>query len=108
MAYFLKHNNVTAGDLVKRVVDKNSETNTTGITITYFAEFLKQKVDKKADVRDLRLFSGMMDIDKDGYISENDLTTCIKNLQNTAFWKSASSLKPQKVTGYIPVESKLS
>ena len=94
LAYFLKHNNVTAADLVKRVVDKNSDSNTSGISITYFAEFLKQKVDKKADVGDLKTYSGMMDIDKDGYIGENDMTTCIKNLQNTAFWKTPDSRKP--------------
>ena len=80
LAYFLKHNNVTAAELIKRVVDKNSDSNTAGISITYFAEFLKQKVDKKADVRDLKVYSGMMDIDKDGYIGENDMNTCIKNL----------------------------
>ena len=31
LAYFLKHNNVTAADLVRRVVDKNSDSTTAGI-----------------------------------------------------------------------------
>lgn len=108
LAYFLKHNNVTAADLVRRVVDKNSHSTTAGISIAYFSEFLKQKVDKKADLSDLKVFSALMDIDKDGYIGENDMTTCIRNLQNTAFWKTSDSRKPHKVTGFNPVESKLS
>ncbi len=29
-----------------------------------------------------------MDIDKDGFISEIDLETCIKNLHNNAFFKN--------------------
>lgn len=30
----------------------------------------------------------MIDIDKDGFITEADVTTCIKNLNNAAFYKN--------------------
>jgi hypothetical protein len=30
----------------------------------------------------------MIDIDKDGFVTEADVTTCIKNLNNAAFYKN--------------------
>jgi Ca2+-binding EF-hand superfamily protein len=53
-----------------------------------FAEFLKQKVEKKKDINELERFTTMIDIDKDGFVSEADVTTCIKNLNNAAFYKN--------------------
>jgi len=29
----------------------------------------------------------MIDIDKDGFITDPDLSTCVKNLNNSAFWR---------------------
>ena len=36
-----------------------------------------------------------MDVDKDGYISEIDLATCIKNLNSNAFFKNSGAALAQ-------------
>jgi len=38
-----------------------------------FAEFLKAKVEKRRSMNDLMGYANLMDIDKDGYINEQDL-----------------------------------
>lgn len=53
-----------------------------------FASFIKQKVDKKRDEYSISLYINQMDVDKDGYITEDDLNTCIKNLSNMAFFRN--------------------
>ena len=35
----------------------------------------------------------MIDIDKDNTITENDVSTCIKNLNNLAFWRARTAHK---------------
>jgi Ca2+-binding EF-hand superfamily protein len=55
---------------------------------------LKQKVEKKRDIGELRKFTNMIDIDKDGFITDPDLSTCVKNLSNSAFFrKGGEALK---------------
>jgi len=53
-----------------------------------FAAFLKQKVDKKRDEYSISMYVNQMDVDKDGFITEDDLNTCIKNLNNQQFFKN--------------------
>ena len=45
LAYFLQHNNVSPADLLARISQGND-----AISVSKFAEFLKQKVDKKAEL----------------------------------------------------------
>ena len=62
--------------------------NTIGIPIDIFAEFLKQKVEKKRNIEELRKYTSLIDVDKDSYVTEQDILTCIKNLSNAAFFKN--------------------
>ena len=59
-----------------------------GIPNDGFAAFLKQKVEKKRDIVELRHYTKMIDINKDSYISAPDLAACINNLNNAAFWRN--------------------
>ena len=59
-----------------------------GIPTQLFAEFLKQKVEKKRSLDDLIQYSNMLDVDKDGFVTEADIETCIKNLPNMAFFRN--------------------
>lgn len=52
-----------------------------------FAEFLKAKVDKRADLQTLLPLAAKIDVDRDQFVTEVDIETCIKNLNNAAFWK---------------------
>ncbi len=45
LAYFLQHNNVSPADLLSRISQGSDS-----ISVAKFAEFLKQKVDKKAEL----------------------------------------------------------
>ena len=85
LSYFLKHNNVTAAELIRRL--RSSET-AVGVSVLEFANFMKQKVDKKRDESELLTYTTRIDVDKDGFVSETDIITCIKNLSNTAFWRN--------------------
>lgn len=101
IAYFLKHNSISVEALLKRISEGQSEAK---ITTNRFAEFLKVKVDKKNDIETLKKLAAMIDIDQDNTITEHDVSTCIKNLNNLAFWRAniaqktipfpAVSLKP--------------
>lgn len=82
ISYFLTHNSISIADLLKRLTK-----NPTGVSVAEFASFLKAKVDKKRDQQELLGFSRMLDVDKDGIISETDVDTCVKNLGNAQFWK---------------------
>ena len=44
--------------------------------------FYKKKIDKGKNIDDLEMISHMIDIDKDGYISNEDLQACLKNLNS--------------------------
>jgi hypothetical protein len=32
--------------------------------------------------------SKLIDVDRDGYVSENDINACVANITNSAFWKT--------------------
>ena len=51
--------------------------------------FLKAKIDKKKSEGELRKYAHFIDIDKDGFISEIDLRTCLDNLNSDAFFKNS-------------------
>ncbi len=58
------------------------------LPVALFAQFLKNKIDKKRDEGELRKYASYMDIDKDGIISIIDLETCMKNMKSNAFFKN--------------------
>jgi len=92
LSFFLKQNNITAIQLLRRLAQASASPavapSTVGIPVDVFAEFLKQKVEKKRSIEDLARYAGLMDVDKDGYVTEQDILTCIKNLQNATFFKN--------------------
>ena len=59
LAYFLKHNNVTSAELISRITKDSLGK----ISVAKFAEFLKQKVDKKTEFQLLQRLSVRIDID---------------------------------------------
>ena len=97
LSFFLKQNNITAASLLKRlgqVGDRQYITAAPGIVavpLSTFAEFLKQKVEKKRTHEELLAFTARMDVDKDGLITEADLLTCVKNLTNAAFFRDGGA-----------------
>lgn len=85
LAYFLDHNQISVSGLIKKISSEGEQL--IGLPVQAFAKFLKQKVDKKTELFKLLNLSNLIDIDKDGRISELDLSTCLKNLNNAAFWR---------------------
>lgn len=90
---FNQSNKLDPGSLLKRIGAVTSD----GVTTEKFAEFLKQKVEKSRSLEELQSMAVLMDIDKDGYICENDLGTCIKHLDSDSFFKEGGKAlqKPQ-------------
>jgi Ca2+-binding EF-hand superfamily protein len=115
ISFFLKQNNISIGNLLKRLSTASEPQPNLPIfliPLRVFAEFLKQKVEKKKEIKELEHFTMMLDVDKDGFISEADLVTCIKNLNNAQFYKNggqalASSTFNTK-TKFYPSHSKIS
>jgi Ca2+-binding EF-hand superfamily protein len=61
-----------------------------------FANFLKQKIDKKRTLPELRQYAHYMDVDKDGFVSEVDLQTCLDNLAtSTTFFRNGGEALAQ-------------
>ena len=93
LSFFLKQNNITANQLLRRLSQAmsgsgNVAPSTIGIPVEVFAEFLKQKVEKKRSIEELTRYTALLDVDKDGYVTEQDVLTCIKNLNNAAFFRN--------------------
>jgi len=74
--------------LLKRLIQKSGSTSSVGVPVEYFSEFLKAKIDKKRSQAELARYAHYMDIDKDGFVSEIDIQTCIDNLQSDTFFKN--------------------
>jgi hypothetical protein len=55
----------------------------------YFAEFLKQKIDKKRSPIEHERYAQFIDVDKDGFVSEIDLKTCLDNLSSDVFFRDS-------------------
>ena len=76
ISFFLKQNNISIGNLLKRLSTASEPQPNLPIfliPLRVFAEFLKQKVEKKKEIKELEHFTMMLDVDKDGFISEADL-----------------------------------
>jgi len=93
IAYFIEQNKQTPFNLLKRLAQKRSADvqvpSEEAVPLNVFEGFLKAKIDKKRDSSQLRKFAFMIDIDKDGFITEMDLMTCLNNLNNQAFFKNS-------------------
>ena len=52
----------------------------------HFSSFLKTKVDKRREDSELVRIVAEMDLDGDGFINENDLSTCLGHIQHNSFF----------------------
>ena len=77
--YFLRQNKLTPIEIMRRL---SGTKGVLKVENQAFAAFLKQKIDKKRDEYSISIYVNQMDVDKDGFITEDDLNTCIKNLNN--------------------------
>lgn len=72
------------------------------MSITKFAEFLAAKVDKRKKFEDLLIISSQMDLDNDGIVSEQDLKTCLTNLNSQSFFENVShEISDEKVLSVL-------
>jgi len=78
--FFLESNHISISELLKRLDPLNGEKE--GVTVERFAKFLKDKIDKNKDHQNLLSYAKMMDIDKDGCICQDDLQTCLCNINS--------------------------
>ena len=105
--FFLTSNNLTFAGLLKRFGDSDHPTL---VPIKSFAEFIKAKIHKKADMSDCYKYAHQIDIDKDGFVGVLDLQTCISNLSSISFFdgNGASLHKSQFNTGqrFFPTSMK--
>ena len=67
--YFLKQNKQDLKSLLRRLSGGTSMK----VTIETFASFLRAKIDKKRDAKELEAFCYQMDVNRDGYIDFYDL-----------------------------------
>ena len=111
----MQTNQQNVQSLLKRIGQRGphgEEQPSGSVPLEAFALFMKQKIDKKRPMEQLRQFAYFMDIDKDGYISDVDLYTCLSNLGSESFFKNSgealasSTFSSQKK--FFPVETKLS
>lgn len=95
---FMTQNNQNVESFMRRLVLSETQTGYDGsseaglekerkVSVSYFAKFLKNKVDKKRDLNELNKYAELIDLDNDGYISIYDMQTCLGNLNNETFYK---------------------
>lgn len=70
----METNKVTTSQLLARLG--------TPVQISKFAQFLKDKIEKNKEIDQLLTYAKLIDIDKDGLISMEDLETCFTNLNS--------------------------
>lgn len=73
LSYFIRQNNISVDNLMKKMSISESKLNqgswnSNSVSVIYFTNFLKNKVDKKRNFDELKQFASMMDIDQDGFI----------------------------------------
>jgi len=85
---FLKQNKLSVKQLSdKLLASKSTQTsNKEKISVGFFAKFLKAKVDKKRSVEELKEFAKQMDLDRDGYLGEEDIDAFLKRLNFKDFF----------------------
>ncbi len=71
LRFFLESNKLTPKALLRRLC--TSIQDSSAIPVEKFGAFLKNKIDKKRDERQLREFAAAMDYNRDKYISVDDL-----------------------------------
>lgn len=69
--FFLESNKVSISDLLARLDPVRGKVD--GVLIDNFAHFLKDKIEKSKDIENLKSYANLMDVDKDGRISQEDL-----------------------------------
>ncbi len=88
--YFMSQNHLSAAQLLKRLaVSEAKETAgpaASAVSVDFFGRFLKGKIDKRREAGELSRFAAMMDLDQDSFVDLNDLSACLGNLQNEAFF----------------------
>jgi len=82
LAYFLETNKLTVLSLLRRLGASESDP----VSVSKFADFLKSKVEKRKEHGELTRYAKLIDVDKDGYIGEEDLKTCLSNIHSQAFF----------------------
>lgn len=90
---FLRQNGQQPEQLVKRISANLNHTETKHVNptekakvpISYFAKFLKAKVDKKWEFNELQKLTERMDLDQDGNIDENDIVCCLGRIEQEDF-----------------------
>ena len=86
LAYFIESNKLTVEKLLIRLGASSQDQ----ISVHRFAEFMKHKVEKRKEYADLFHFSCLIDVDKDGFVGEQDLNTCLTNLNSMSFFENNS------------------
>ena len=87
LAYFLETNKLTVLSLLRRLGASESDP----VSVSKFADFLKSKVEKRKEHGELVRYAKLIDVDKDGYIGEEDLKTCLSNIHSQAFFDNGGS-----------------
>ena len=83
--YFMKQNNLSQKELIKRLIvsegkEQGYQSEDQSISVEFFGDFMKSKIDKKREMSEIQRFAAMMDIDRDGRINIHDFNTCLGNL----------------------------
>jgi Ca2+-binding EF-hand superfamily protein len=89
ISFFLDSNKQSVASIIKRLAVKSGSDPDVGVSTSYFAEFLKAKIDKKRSEEELTRYAYFIDIDKDGFVSEIDLKTCLDNLNSDIFFRDS-------------------
>jgi Ca2+-binding EF-hand superfamily protein len=76
LEWFIETNKLDVKGLLLKLND------TAEVTISGFAKFLHEKVEKNKDLENLKSYVKLMDIDKDGFITKEDLQTCLLNINS--------------------------
>lgn len=99
VAYFLESNKQSIASILRRLMSKCAPSDLlegqVAVSVRVFAEFMKSKIDKKRAHGELQQYAHFMDIDKDGFVSEIDLQTCLNNLNSNAFFKNGGEALAQ-------------
>ena len=74
--WFIETNKLSVDGLLQRLSSKGE------VPVKQFAKFLHDKIEKSKDIANLESYSSLMDIDKDGLISRDDLQTCLLNINS--------------------------
>ena len=78
--FFLDSNKISIPELLERLDPLRGRTD--GAAVGEFAKFLKDKIDKGKDLANLESYARLIDIDKDGRVSAEDLQTCLCNIDS--------------------------